>query len=159
MSSRRQTLHASAVSLMQSGLSTLDAADVRGAVGLATANLDTQLAAIAGLLDTEIAILLATVADIQAKTDTLPPLPAAVGSAMTLAPGALTATVLAGDALQAIAAGVKALVVESGGRLHARANSLARACRAGRADHGRRRHVPHAKRAGRAYSRHGEWTK
>ena len=112
-----QTLHASAVALLQNGLSTLDAADVRGAVGLATANLDTQLAAIAGLLDTEIAVLLATTADIQAKTDTLPPLPAAVGSTMTLAPGALTATVLAGDALQAIATALKTLVVEQEGGL------------------------------------------
>lgn len=39
---------------VQSGLSTLDAAGVRTAVGLASANLDTQLAAIDDLVDTEI---------------------------------------------------------------------------------------------------------
>jgi len=40
------SLAASAVTEIQSGLSTLDAAGVRSAVGLASANLDTQLAAI-----------------------------------------------------------------------------------------------------------------
>lgn len=47
-------LAASAVSEIQSGLSTLDAAGVRSAVGLASANLDTQLSAIAGYIDTEV---------------------------------------------------------------------------------------------------------
>lgn len=51
------------------GFSTLDAAGVRSAVGLAAANLDTQLTALPA---------------IQAKTDNLPASPAAVGSAMTL---------------------------------------------------------------------------
>lgn len=62
-------------------LSTLDAAGIRSAVGLATNNLDTQLTAIDDYLDTEIAA-------IKAKTDNLPALPAAVGdipSAATIA--------------------------------------------------------------------------
>jgi hypothetical protein len=73
------------------GLSTLDAAGVRTAVGLASANMDTQLAAIAGFIDTEVASILAAVdtevAAIKAKTDNLPASPAAVGSAMTLTAG------------------------------------------------------------------------
>lgn len=50
-------LAASAVTEIQSGLSTLDAAGVRTAVGLASANLDTQLGAIAGYIDTEVAAI------------------------------------------------------------------------------------------------------
>ena len=61
------------------GTSTLDAAGVRTAVGLATANLDTQLAEIEGETD--------DIAAIKAKTDNLPASPAAVGSAMTLTTG------------------------------------------------------------------------
>lgn len=61
----------------------LDAAGVRGAVGLATANLDTQLTTIDDFLDTEVAA-------IKAKTDALPASPAAVGSAMTLTSGERT---------------------------------------------------------------------
>jgi hypothetical protein len=57
------------------GLSTLDAAGIRTAVGLATANLDTQLAAIDDAVDTEVAAVLAAVdtevAAIKAKTDSL----------------------------------------------------------------------------------------
>jgi len=44
-------LAADAVAEIQSGLSTLTAADVRTAVGLASANLDTQLSAISGYVD------------------------------------------------------------------------------------------------------------
>lgn len=55
---------ASAVTEIQSGLSTLDAAGVRTAIGLASANLDTQLTAIDDYLDTEVAA-------IKAKTDQL----------------------------------------------------------------------------------------
>ncbi len=51
------------------GLNDLDAAGIRGAVGLASANLDTQLTAIDDFLDTEIAA-------IKAKTDNLPSDPA-----------------------------------------------------------------------------------
>lgn len=54
-------LAASAVTEIQTGLSTLDAAGVRSAVGLASANMDTQLAAIAGYIDTEVAAILAAV--------------------------------------------------------------------------------------------------
>lgn len=57
-------LAASAVTEIQTGLSTLDAAGVRSAVGLASANLDTQLTAIDDYLDTEVAA-------IKAKTDQL----------------------------------------------------------------------------------------
>jgi hypothetical protein len=63
---------ADAVAEIQSGLSTLDAAGVRTAVGLASANLDTQLTAIDDYLDTEVAA-------IKAKTDNLPAAPAATG--------------------------------------------------------------------------------
>lgn len=74
-------LKADAVAEIQSGLSTLDAAAVRSAVGLASANLDTQigtlataanLATVAGYIDTEVAA-------IKTKTDNLPASPAAVG--------------------------------------------------------------------------------
>lgn len=67
-------LAASAVTEIQSGLSTLDAAGVRTAVGLASANLDTQigtlatgasLATVAGYLDTEIAAILADTNELQ----------------------------------------------------------------------------------------------
>lgn len=63
------------------GFNDLDAAGVRSAVGLASANLDTQLTAIDDFLDTEIAA-------IKAKTDNLPASPAATGdipSAATIA--------------------------------------------------------------------------
>ena len=53
----------------------LDAAGTRSAVGLASANLDTQLSAIAGYIDTEVAAILAAVdtevGAIKAKTDGL----------------------------------------------------------------------------------------
>jgi hypothetical protein len=58
-------LDASAITAIQAGLSTLVVADIRTALGLASANLDTQLAAIDDLLDTEIAA-------IKAKTDLIP---------------------------------------------------------------------------------------
>ncbi len=48
----------------------LDAAGVRAAIGLASANLDSQLSAVAGYVDTEVAA-------IKAKTDNLPANPAA----------------------------------------------------------------------------------
>lgn len=57
-------------------ISTLDAAGVRTAVGLASANLDTQLTAIDDFLDTEVAA-------IKAKTDLIPASPAAVGDIPT----------------------------------------------------------------------------
>ena len=50
-------LAASAITEIQSGLSTLDAAGIRTAVGLAAANLDTQLTAIDDYLDTEVAAI------------------------------------------------------------------------------------------------------
>lgn len=63
-----------AVTEIQTGLSTLDAAGIRTAVGLASANLDTQLgtlataanlATVAGYLDTEIAAILADTNELQ----------------------------------------------------------------------------------------------
>jgi hypothetical protein len=73
-------------------ISTLDAAAVRAAIGLAAANLDTQLAAIAGYIDTEVAAILAAVdtevAAIKAKTDNLPAAPAATGDIPTAAQNA-----------------------------------------------------------------------
>lgn len=59
------------------GFSTLDAAGVRSAVGLSSANLDTQLAALAAYVDTEVAA-------IKAKTDNLPAAPAATGDIPTV---------------------------------------------------------------------------
>lgn len=58
-------LAADAVTEIQSGLSTLNAAGVRTAVGLASANLDTQLSAIDDFLDTEIAAILADTNELQ----------------------------------------------------------------------------------------------
>lgn len=52
-------------------------ATIRAAVGMASANFDTQISTIDDFLDTEIAA-------IKAKTDNLPASPAAVGSSMTL---------------------------------------------------------------------------
>ena len=68
----------------------LDAAGTRSAVGLAAANLDTQLSAIAGYIDTEVGTLQSTATAIKAKTDNLPMAPAATGDAMTLTAGERT---------------------------------------------------------------------
>lgn len=68
------------------------AAAQRAAVGLAAANLDTQLATIDDFLDTEISA-------IKAKTDNLPASPAAVGSAMTLAANAINTAAFADGAI------------------------------------------------------------
>lgn len=76
-----------------SGTSTLTQADVRTAVGLASANLDTQLdalptnAELATALDSADDAMLAQIALVKAQTDLLPASPAAVGSAMTLTSG------------------------------------------------------------------------
>lgn len=59
------------------GFNDLDAAGVRSAVGLASANLDTQLVAIDDFLDTEVSA-------IKAKTDNLPSSPAAVSNIPTV---------------------------------------------------------------------------
>lgn len=64
-----------------SSRSTLDAAGVRTAVGLASANLDTQLTAIDDYIDSEVAA-------IKAKTDNLPASPAAVSDIPTAAANA-----------------------------------------------------------------------
>ena len=71
------------------GFSTLTQADIRTAVGVTSANLDTQLTAIDDFLDTEVAAILAAVdteiAAIKAKTDNLPAAPAATGDIPTAA--------------------------------------------------------------------------
>jgi hypothetical protein len=64
-------LAADAVTEIQSGLSTLDAAGVRTAVGLASANLDTQLAAIDDLVDTEVAAIKTVVDAVLVDTNEL----------------------------------------------------------------------------------------
>jgi hypothetical protein len=69
------------------GFNDLSTSDVRSAVGLASANLDTQLAAIAGYIDSEVAA-------IKAKTDNLPSDPAdasVVAAAFTTLNDALAA--------------------------------------------------------------------
>jgi len=93
-------LAAGAVTKIQTGLSTLDAAGIRSAVGLASANLDTQLTTIDDLLDTEIAAIFnrigapagasvsADVAAIKAETVTIL---ADTNDLQTRLPAALTA--------------------------------------------------------------------
>lgn len=87
-------LAADAVTEIQSGLSTLNAAGVRSAVGLASANLDTQLTAIDDFLDTEIAAIITTlgtpagasisadIAAVEAQTDDI----GAAGAGLTAIP-------------------------------------------------------------------------
>lgn len=93
-------LASSAVTEIQAGLSTLDAAGIRAAVGLASANLDTQLAAIVadtGELQTDLVNggrLDLLIDGIKAKTDNLPASPAAVSDLITQA-GVRTAVGLA----------------------------------------------------------------
>lgn len=82
------------------GLSTLDAAGVRAAVGLASANLDTQLTAIDDAVDTEVAAILVLldteIADIRNR------LPAAlVSGRMDCSVGAMAADTLTASALAA----------------------------------------------------------
>lgn len=77
-------LAADAVTEIQAGLSTLTQANVRTAVGLAAANLDTQLSTIDDFLDTEVVA-------IKAKTDNLPASPAATGDQMALTAAAIDA--------------------------------------------------------------------
>ena len=67
--------------------------------GLATAS---ALSTVAGYVDTEVAA-------IKAKTDLIPASPAAVGSAMTLAPDAVNAAALASDAVAEIQSGLSTL--------------------------------------------------
>jgi len=102
-------------------LNNLSEANVRAAVGLATANLDTQLgdlptnseltAALAAADDAVLAAVAAVnVLDtaIKGKTDALPASPAATGDPMTLALDALNASALAADAVAEIAAAIAA---------------------------------------------------
>ena len=69
---------------------------------------DTEVAAVLAAVDTEVAA-------IKAKTDNLPAQPAAVGSAMTLASGAITAAVIATNAIDADALATDAVTeIQSG---------------------------------------------
>lgn len=111
-------------------LSTLDASGVRSAVGLASANLDTQLTTIAGYIDTEIASILTAVdtevAAIKAKTDSLTfstagrvdaqvfGMEASVVTAAAIATGAIDADALAADAGNEIADAILARDLGSG---------------------------------------------
>jgi hypothetical protein len=87
--------------------------------GLATAS---ALSTVAGYLDTEVAAILAAVdtevAAIKAKTDNLPASPAAVGSAMTLESGAITAAVVATGAIDADALATDAVTEIADGILN-----------------------------------------
>jgi hypothetical protein len=95
-------------------LHNLSASDVRTAIGLASANLDTQLGTIAGYLDTEIASIISTlstigtaVTAIQAKSDNLPSDPAdqsAVEAAIASTQSTITAAIDALNDLSAAAA-------------------------------------------------------
>jgi hypothetical protein len=77
---------------------------------------------VAGYLDTEVAAILAAVdtevAAIKAKTDNLPASPAAVGSAMTLESGAITAAVVATGAIDADALATDAVTEIADGILN-----------------------------------------
>jgi hypothetical protein len=97
------------------GLTNLDATVSSRA---SQASLDT----VDNFVDTEIttlisgqATILSTAAAIQAKTDNLPASPAAVGSAMTLAPGSVTATAIATDAIDADALSADAVAAIQAG--------------------------------------------
>ena len=81
------------------GTVTIVAADIRAAIGMASANLDTQLgntysrigAPVGASISADVAAVKAVDDAIKAKTDNLPASPAAVGSAMTLTSGERTA--------------------------------------------------------------------
>ena len=120
-----------AVTEIQSGLSTLDAAGVRSAVGLASANLDTQLSAIDDYLDTEIAAIYSRLgapagasmsADIAAiKADTAAILDDTGTSGVVVASGSKTGYSLA-------AAGLDSIVVETGVNGRQALSAIASAC-------------------------------
>ena len=120
-----------AVTEIQSGLSTLDAAGVRSAVGLASANLDTQLSAIDDYLDTEIAAIYSRLgapagasmsADIAAiKAETAAILDDTGTSGVVVASGSKTGYSLA-------AAGLDSIVVETGVNGRQALSAIASAC-------------------------------
>ncbi len=137
----RDALVDDATRIDASALNTLSSHDpgenIMGATDLGTGSGLTSLATqasvntVAGYIDTEVAAILAAVdtevAAIKAKTDNLPASPAAVGSAMTLASGAITAAVIATGAIDAdalatdagteIGAAVKTAVEAAGSHL------------------------------------------
>ena len=86
-----------------------DASDIAASFSSIASTLTT----IAGYIDTEVAAILAAVdtevAAIKAKTDNLPASPAAVGSAMTLATGAVDAAAVATGAIDAAALAADAI--------------------------------------------------
>lgn len=71
-----------------------DGASIKTTIGIAGVGLT-------NLGDTRIVNLDAKISDVKGKTDNIPASPAAVGSAMTLANGAITAAVIATDAIDA----------------------------------------------------------
>ena len=82
-----------------------DQSAVEAAITAAHSTTNGKIDAVDDFVDTEVAAILTAVdtevAAIKAKTDNLPASPAAVGSAMTLANGAITAAVVATDAIDA----------------------------------------------------------
>lgn len=88
----------------------LDAPETRAAVGLASANLDTQLADLPTVSEMDARTLVsasyataAGLAAVKAQTDNLPASPAAVGSAMTLANDSIMGATIHASALNKIA--------------------------------------------------------
>lgn len=120
-----------AVAEIQSGLSTLDAAGVRAAVGLASANLDTQLTAIDDLIDTEVAAIYSRIgapagasiaADIAAvKAETASILDDTGTAGVVVASGSKTGYSLA-------AAGLDSIVIETGVNARQAVSAIAAAC-------------------------------
>ncbi len=109
------SLSAAGVTAVQSGLSTLTAAQVNAEVGAALAGAGVSTT-VMGRLDAAVSTRLAAaaytapansdIAAIKARTDLIPETPAAAGSAMTLAVDAVDAASLAAGALGEIAAAV-----------------------------------------------------
>jgi hypothetical protein len=81
--------------LLDTTISQTTAAAILAAVGLASANLDTQLAALASYVDTEVAA-------IKAKTDNLPAAPAATGDIPSAAANAAAVLAVAVEGVETL---------------------------------------------------------
>ena len=97
-------LAADAVAEIQSGLSTLDAADIRSAVGLASANLDTQLEALPTAAENR--------AEMDANSTKLANLDASVSSRGTADPGDAMTLTAAYDAAKTAASAANLAIVD-----------------------------------------------
>jgi hypothetical protein len=107
------SLATDAVVEIQTGLSTLDAAGVRAAIGLASANIDSQLSTIDDYIDTEIAAIKTVVDAIEVDTQNLQSrIPAALVSGRidasigAMASNVVTAASVATDAVTEIQSGL-----------------------------------------------------